>query len=66
MDGQHDNSNGQHTTAMGGTATGGTAMRHDNGKGQQGNRRHDNFDRRYDDGKGQQGDRRHDNGKEQA
>jgi hypothetical protein len=40
--------------------------RHDNSKGQQGNRLHDNFDRRHDDGKGQQGDRRHDNGNDQA
>jgi hypothetical protein len=42
------------------------ATRHDNGKGQQGNRWHDNFDRRHNDGKGQQGNRRHDNGNEQA
>jgi hypothetical protein len=42
------------------------ATRHDNGKGQQGNRRHDNFGRRHDDGKGQQGDRWHDIGNEQA
>ena len=43
------------------TATGGTTTRHDSGKGQQGDRMHDNCDRRHDDNKGQQGNRRHDN-----
>jgi len=41
------------------TATGG----HNNGKGQYGNMRHDDGDRRqHGDGKGQQGDRRYNNG----
>ena len=61
FDGRHDNGDGRHTTATGGTTT-----RHDNGKGQQGDRRHDDFDGWHDDGKGQQGDRRHDDGDERA
>ncbi len=56
FDGRHDNGDGRYTTA-----TGGTMMRHDNGKGQQGDRMHDNFDGRQDDDKWQQGNRRSDN-----
>ena len=48
-------------TATGGTATGGDGW-HDNGKGQKGDRRHDDGDGRHNDGKGQQGDRWHGNG----
>ena len=33
--------------------------RHDDGKGQQGDRRHADGNGRHDDGKGQQGERRH-------
>ncbi len=54
------------TTAMGRTVTGGmtlqneatgdTTMRHDDGKGQNGDKRHDDGDGQYNDGKGQQGD----------
>ena len=58
---------------MGGTtmATGGTrwrraARRHSSGKGQQGDRMHNDFDGRHDDDKGQQGNRRHDDGDERA
>ena len=40
--------------------------RHDSGKGQQGNRMHDDFDGRHDDNKGQQGNRRHNGGDERA
>jgi hypothetical protein len=36
FDGRHDNGDGWYTTVTGGTTT-----RHDSGKGQQGNRRHD-------------------------
>ena len=56
FDGRHDNGNGRYTTATGGTTT-----RHDSGKGQQGDRMHDNFDGRHDDDKGQQGNRWRDN-----
>ena len=48
------------------TATGGTTTRHDSGKGQQGDRMHNDFDGRHDDDKGQQGNRRHDDGNERA
>ncbi len=61
FDGRHDNGNGRYTTA-----TGGTTMQHYSGKGQQGDRTHDNFDRRHDDNKGQQGNRRHNDGNERA
>jgi hypothetical protein len=47
---------------MGGT----TDMRHNSGKGQQGNRMHDDFKGRHDDDKGQQGNRRHNDGDERA
>ncbi len=40
--------------------------RHDSGKGQQGNRMHNDFDGRHDDNKGQQDNRRHNNGDERA
>ncbi len=59
FDGWHDNGNGQYTTA-----TGGTTIRHDSSKGQQGNRTHDDFDGQHDDDKGQQGNRQHDDGNE--
>jgi hypothetical protein len=59
FDGRHDNGDGRYTTA-----TGGTMMRHDSGKGQQGDRMHNDFDERHDDDKGQQGNRRHDKGDE--
>jgi hypothetical protein len=52
FDGWHDNGDGR---------TGGTTTRHDSGKGQQGNRMHDDFGGRHDDDKGQQGNRRRDN-----
>ena len=55
--GRHDNGDGQYKTA-----TGGMTMRHDSGKGQQGDRIHNDFDRWHDDDKGQQGNRRHDDG----
>ncbi len=61
FDGRHNNGNGRYTTATGGTTT-----QHDSGKGQQGDRTHDDFDGRHDDDKGQQGNRRHDNGDERA
>jgi hypothetical protein len=61
FDGWHDNGDGQYTTA-----TGGTTMRHNSGKGQQGDRMHNDFDRRHDGDKGQQGNRRHDDGDERA
>jgi hypothetical protein len=48
------------------TATGGTTTRHDSGKGQQGDRMHNDFDGRHDDDKGQQGNRRHNDGDERA
>ena len=35
-------------------------MRHNSGKGQQGNRMHDDFNGQHDDDKGQQGNRRRD------
>ena len=56
------------STSMGGTtmATGGTTTRHDSGKGQQGDRMHNDFDGRHDDDKGQQGNRRHNDGDERA
>jgi hypothetical protein len=57
FDGRHDNGDGQYTTATDGTAT-----RHGSGKGQQGDRMHNDFDGRHDDDKGQQGNRRHNNG----
>jgi len=44
---------------------GGTTMT-TGGRGQQGNRMHNNFDGRHDDDKGQQGNRRHDDGDERA
>ena len=47
-------------------ATGGTTTRHDSGKGQQGDRMHNDFDGRNDDDKGQQGNSRHDDGDERA
>ena len=56
FDGRRDNGDGRYTTATGGTTT-----RHNSGKGQQGNRMHDNFDGWHDDDKGQQGNRRRDN-----
>jgi hypothetical protein len=56
FDGRHDNGDGRYTTETGGTTT-----RHDSGKGQQGDRMHDDFDGRHDDDKGQQGNRRRDN-----
>ncbi len=46
--------------------TGVTTTRHDSGKGQQGDRMHNDFDGRHDDDKGQQGNRRHDDGNERA
>ena len=54
--------------AMGGTqtATCSTTTRHDSGKGQQGDRMHDDFDGRHDDDKGQQGNRPHDDGNKRA
>ena len=61
FDGRHDNGDGRYTTATCGTTT-----RHDSGKGQHGNRMHDDFDGRHDDNKGQQGNRRHDDGNEPA
>jgi hypothetical protein len=61
FDGRHDNGNGRYTTATGGTTT-----RHDSGKGQQGDRMHNDFDGRHDDDKGQQGNRRHDDGDERG
>jgi len=42
FDGRHDNGDGRYTTATGGTTT-----RHDSGKGQQGNRMHNDFDWPY-------------------
>ncbi len=55
---------------MGGTtmATGGTRRRRAarQGKGQQGDRMHNDFDGRHDDDKGQQGNRRHNDGDEWA
>jgi hypothetical protein len=48
------------------TAMGGTTTQHDSGKGQQGNRMHDDLDGRHDDDKGQQGNRRHNDGNERA
>jgi hypothetical protein len=59
FDGRHDNGDRRYTTATGGTTT-----RHDSGKGQLGDRTHDDFDGRHD--KGQQGNRRHDDGDERA
>jgi hypothetical protein len=56
FNGRHDNGDGRYTTATGSTTT-----RHDSGKGQQGDRMHDDFDGRNDDDKGQQGNRRRDN-----
>ena len=41
-------------------------MRHDSGKGQQGDRMHNDFVGQHDDDKGQQGNRRHDDGDERA
>ncbi len=61
FNGQHDNGDRRYTMAMGGTTTW-----HDSGKGQQGNRTHNDFDGRHDDNKGQQGNRRHDDGDERA
>ena len=61
FDGWHDNGDGRYTTAMGGTTT-----RYDSGKGQHGNRMHDDFDGWHDDDKGQQGNRPHDDGDERA
>ena len=61
FDGRHNNGNGRYMIA-----TGGTMMRHNSGKGQQGNRMHNDFDGRHDDDKGQQGNRRHDDGDERA
>ena len=61
FDGRHDNGDGRYTTTTGGTTT-----RHDSGKGQQGDRMHNNFDGRHGDDKGQQGNRRHDDGNERA
>ena len=61
FDGRHDNGNGRYTTATGGTTT-----QHDSGKGQQGDRMHDDLDGRHDDDKGQQGNRRHNDGNERA
>ena len=55
FDGRHDNGDGRYTTA-----TGGTTMQHDSGKGQQGDRMHHDYD------KGQQGNKRHDDGNERA
>ena len=43
-------------------ATGDKTMRHDDDKGQNGDRRHDNGDRQHDNNKGQQGDGQHNNG----
>ena len=40
------------------TATGGTTTRHDSGKGQKGDRMHNDFDGRHDDDKGQRGNER--------
>ena len=57
FDGRHDNGDGRYTTATCGTMT-----RHDSGKGQQGDRMHDDFNGRHDDDKGQQGNRRHNDG----
>ena len=57
FDGRHDNDNGRYMTA-----TGSTTMWHDSGKGQQGDKMHNDFDERHDDDKGQQGNRRHDDG----
>jgi hypothetical protein len=54
--GRHDNGDGRSTAA-----TGGTTMRHDSSKGQQGDRMHDDFDGRHDDDKRQQGNMRRDN-----
>jgi hypothetical protein len=48
------------------TATGGTTTRHNSGKGQQGDRMHNDFNGWHDDDKGQQGNRRHDDGNERA
>ena len=56
FDGQHDNFDGQYTMATGRTTT-----RHDSGKGQQGDRMHNDFVGRHGDNKGQQGNRRRDN-----
>jgi hypothetical protein len=51
------------TIARGSRVTGNDGDgRHDDGKGQQGDRRHDDGDGWNNDGKGQQGNRRHDNG----
>ncbi len=47
FDGRHDNGDGRYTTATGGTTT-----RHDSGKGQQGDRMHNDFDGRHDDNRG--------------
>ena len=41
-------------------------MRHDSGKGQQGDRMHNDFVGQHDDDKGQQGNRWHDDGDERA
>ena len=41
FDERHDNGDGRYTTVTGGTTT-----RHDSGKGQQGDRMHNDFDRR--------------------
>ena len=59
FNGRHDNGDGRYATATGSTTT-----RHDSGKGQHGNRMHDDFDGRHDDDKGQQGNRPHDDGNE--
>ncbi len=48
FDMRHDNGDGRYMTATGGTMT-----RHDSGKGQQGDRMHNDFDGRHDDDKGQ-------------
>ena len=56
FDGRHDNGDGRYTMATCGTTT-----RHDSGKGQQGDRMHDDFDGRHENDKGQQGNRWRDN-----
>ncbi len=61
FNGRHDNGDGRYTTGKGSTTT-----RHDSGKGQQGDRMHNDFDGRHDDDKGQQGNRRHNDGNERA
>jgi hypothetical protein len=61
FDGRHDNDDRRYTTAAGGTT-----MQHGSGKGQQGDRMHNDFDGRHGDNKGKQGNRRHDDGDERA